>query len=130
MLDASALFVFLQKKPGAVKVAALLKEAVRNRANLVMSAVNYGEVYGALLRAYGQDTAASHMSAVRALPILILDVNQQRAFHAAEVKSTYNLYYVDSFAAALAMEHKATLVTSNSDFRKLGHNFSTLWLHS
>jgi len=36
--------------------------------------------------------------------------------------------YADAFAAALAIEHKATLVTSDSDFRKLGHAFPVLWL--
>ena len=41
---------------------------------------------------------------------------------------TYKLHYSDSFAAALALEHKATLVTSDSDFRRLGHNFPVLWL--
>ncbi|PYY15590.1 MAG: hypothetical protein DMG60_17260 [Acidobacteria bacterium] len=40
------------------------------------------------------------------------------------------MYYADSFAAALAMEHKATLVTSDSDFRKLGHSSPVLWLKS
>jgi predicted nucleic acid-binding protein len=38
------------------------------------------------------------------------------------------MYYADSFAAALAIEHKATLVTSDSDFRKLGHGFPVVWL--
>jgi predicted nucleic acid-binding protein len=51
-----------------------------------------------------------------------------RAFHAAEVKSKYKLYYVDCFAAALAIEDKAALVTSDSDFRRLGHDFPMLWL--
>jgi hypothetical protein len=37
-------------------------------------------------------------------------------------------WYVDAFAAALAIENKATLVTSDSDFRKLGHNFPIVWL--
>ena len=51
-------------------------------------------------------------------------------FSAADVKSQYRLYYVDSFAAALAIEFKGTLVTSDSDFRKLGHGFETIWLKS
>jgi predicted nucleic acid-binding protein len=62
------------------------------------------------------------------LPIEILDVTPQRALGAADVKVNYKLYYVDSFAAALAIEHKARLVTSDSDFRKLGHNLSVIWL--
>jgi len=44
------------------------------------------------------------------------------------VKTKYNLYYVDSFAAALAIEHKAILVTNDSDFRKLGRTVPVLWL--
>jgi predicted nucleic acid-binding protein len=35
---------------------------------------------------------------------------------------------VDAFAAALAIEHKATPVTSDSHFRKLGHSFPIVWL--
>ena len=128
VLDASALFALLQKKPGAAKVNELLKDAIRKRSQIFMSAVNHGEVYGAILREYGQDRARATMSAVNPLPIEIEDVTSQRAFHAAEVKAKYKLYYVDSFAAALALERKATLVSSDSDFRRLGHGFPTVWL--
>lgn len=128
VFDASALFAFLQRKPAANKVNELLKEAMRGRADILMSAVNYGEVYGGILREHGPDRALATMSAVHPLPIRRIDATPERAFRAAEVKSKYRLYYVDSFAAALAVEHKATLVTSDSDFRKLGHGFSIFWL--
>jgi len=128
VFDASALYVFLQNKPAANKVNQLLKEAVRERAEILMSAVNYGEVYGAILREHGPDRAAATMSAVQPLPIRMLDATPPRSVHAAHVKSKYGLYYVDSFAAALAFEYKATLVTSDSDFRKLGHGFPVVWL--
>lgn len=128
VFDASALFGFLQKKVAADKVNELLKEALRGRADILMSAVNYGEVYGGILREHGPDRAAATMNAVLPLPIRLMDATPQRAFRAAEVKSKYKLYYVDSFAAALTIEHKATLVTSDSDFRRLGHGFPIVWL--
>ncbi len=128
VFDASALFGFLQKKPAADRVNELLKDAMRGRIEILMSAVNYGEVYGAVLREYGKDRAVATMNAVHPLPLQLIDATPQRAFHAADVKSRYKLYYVDSFAAALAIEHKATLVTSDSDFRRLGHGFPVLWL--
>ncbi len=128
VFDASALFAFLQKTQGAPKVSELLREAMRGRAALFMSAVNYGEVYGRVLREHGTERARATMSAVRPLPISLLDATPQRAFQAAEVKMKYKLYYLDSFAAALAIEQKATLVTSDSDFRRLGHSFPILWL--
>jgi len=128
VLDASAVFAFLQKKPNANKVNELLKEAMRGRADVLMSAVNYGEVYGGILREHGPDRAIATMNAVHPLPIRMMDATPQRAFRAAEVKSKYKLYYVDGFAAALAIEYKATLVTSDSDFRRLGHGFPVLWV--
>ena len=128
VLDASALIAFLQKTPGAYKVNELLKEALQERAKVLMSAVNYGEVYGKILRQNGHDEALTAIQAVSPLPIEVLDATTQRACHAADVKAKHKLYYADSFAAALAVEHKATLVTSDSDFRKLGHGFPVVWL--
>ena len=49
VLDASALLAFLQKTPGAYRVNEILKEALRKHAKVLMSAVNYGEVYGKIL---------------------------------------------------------------------------------
>lgn len=128
VFDASALFAFLRARPGAAKVDDLLKEARRARAKVLMSAVNYGEVYGLILREFGQEQALTAMHAVSPLPVELVDVTPQRACQAANLKARYKLYYVDSFAAALAMEQKATLVTSDSDFRKLGHVFPVVWL--
>jgi predicted nucleic acid-binding protein len=128
VLDASALLAFLQRTPSAYKVNDLLKEALQERAKVLMSAVNYGEVYGKILRDSGPEQALMAIQAVGPLPIEMLDVTPQRACQAADVKVKHKLYYADSFAAALAIEHKATLVTSDSDFRKLGRSFPVVWL--
>lgn len=128
VFDAGALFAFLRNSQGAPKVNELVKEAVRGRVRVLMSAVNYGEVYSLILRESGPDQALRAVHAVAPLPIEVLDATPQRACRAADVKAKYRLYYVDSFAAALATEHQATLVTSDSDFRKLGHGFPVVWL--
>ena len=128
VFDASALFAYLQKTPGAAKVNELLKQAIRGPARVLMSAVNYGEVYARILCDYGADHAHTTMQALIPLPIEVVDATRERAFQAADVKATHKLYYVDSFAASLAIEQKATLVTSDSDFRKLGHSFPVVWL--
>lgn len=111
-------------------MAYILKEAVRGRAEILMSALNCGEVYGRILREHGQERAAATMGAISPLPIRIMDATQQRAFRAAEVKAKHSLYYGDSFAAALALEHKATLVTSDADFRRVGGAIPVMWLKS
>lgn len=128
VFDASALLAFLDNKPAAGKVDELLRDAIRGRSQILMSAVNYGEVYARILREVGLDRAVGIMSGIYPLPITLLDATPARALHAAEVRVTYKLYYADSFAAALSFEHKATLVTSDSDFRRLGHGFPVIWL--
>jgi predicted nucleic acid-binding protein len=128
VFDASALFIFLQKKASAQKVGELFKEALRGRAEILMSAVNCGEVYGLILREHGSDRATAAMNAIYSLPIRLIDATSQKCLRAADMKIRHKLYYVDGFAAALAAEQKATLVTSDSDFRRLGNTVSILWL--
>ena len=128
VFDASALVAYLRDTPGGPKVGDLLKEARRGRAEILMSAVNFGEAYGFVLRGQGADRARAVISTVYPLPIRFMDATVQRCCHATEIKAKYKLYYADSFAAALAVENKATLVTSDSDFRRLGHSFPTIWL--
>ena len=128
VFDASALLAFLEDKSSAATVAELLKEARRGRSQILMSAVNYGEVYGYLLRTFGFDRSKSTMAGASPLPIVLADATASRSLLAAEVKFKYKLYYADSFAAALSFEHKATLVTSDSDFRRLGRSVAILWL--
>lgn len=128
MLDASALWIFLQRKPAAAKVLHLLTEAMRGRADVLMSSVNFGEAYGLVVREQGLDRARHTVAALRPSPIRFTDASLQQCMHSAEIKLMYKLHYSDSFAAAVAIENKATLVTSDSDFRRLGHNFPVLWL--
>ncbi len=128
VLDANVLLAFLEGKSSAPKIRTLIDEAKRERAVLFMSAINYGEVYGVLLRLYGRDKARATMSALHPVPITVVDADVPGACRASEVKAQYKFYYADAFAAALAIEKKATLVTSDSDFRRLGHGFPILWL--
>lgn len=128
VLDASALLAFVQKTEGAQKVSELFKNGVRGSIEIFMSAVNYGEVYGLILREYGLERAVATMSALQPLPLRIMDATIERTLRAADVKSKYKLYYVDSFAAALAIECQAKLVTSDFDFRRLGHSVPIAWL--
>lgn len=130
VLDASALLAFLERKPGSLKVNELFKDGLQGRAQVFMSAVNFGEVYGRILRDRGPEQARAALTIIHPLPITLENVNSQRALRAAEVKAKYRLYYVDAFAAALALEYKASLVTSDSDFRRLGHGIPVMWLKS
>jgi predicted nucleic acid-binding protein len=48
----------------------------------------------------------------------------ERATRAAAIKQRHNLGYADAFAAELAMERRASLVTADPDFSKMGKTLS------
>jgi ribonuclease VapC len=128
VLDASALVIFFQNGPGFSKVNQLVKEAHTAERPLLMSAVNWGEVYAVILRLRGE-AAAQQMAAFRInLPIELASVTPDDAIAAAEIRVRHQLSYPDSFAAALAMAHHATLVTADTDFQKVARRISILWL--
>jgi predicted nucleic acid-binding protein len=47
---------------------------------------------------------------------------------AASLKAQYNLPYAGCFAAALAQARRATLVTSDKDFERVGTSLKILWV--
>lgn len=47
---------------------------------------------------------------------------------AASLKAQYNLPYANCFAAALAQAGKATLVTTDMDFERVGTALKILWV--
>ena len=57
ILDAHALMVFLEKEPGCEKVTSFFIEAVEKDNRLLMTSVNFGEVYYIILRECGQEKA-------------------------------------------------------------------------
>ena len=120
VLDSSALMTFFEDRPGADKVEELLAEAADAKRTLAMSVVNWGEVYYSIWRARGEKAAAAKLQEIAQLPIQVFDVDMELANLAASLKAEHNLPYADCFAAALAQARKATLVTSDSDFKRVG----------
>jgi ribonuclease VapC len=128
VLDASALMAFFEDRPGADKVEGLLAKAAENKRPLAMSVVNWGEVYYSVWRARGEKVAHAKLQEVAQLPIELIDVDVDLAKLAASLKARHNLPYADCFAAALALNRKATLVTSDKDFECVAGVLKTLWV--
>lgn len=125
VLDANALIaLFEDRQPAAERVRKMLVEASRADAPLWMSAVNWGEVFYTELRRHGESKAREAELNLRRLPILVIAVDLNRATRAAALKQKHNLGYADAFAAELAMERGAWLVTADPEFSKLGKALS------
>ena len=116
VLDASALMTFFEDRPGAGKVENLIRLGVEGKRQLLMSVVNWGEVYYSTWRAKGPGVARKVLDDIAQLPLEIVNADLELTRTAAELRAERKLPYSDCFAAALAVHRKASLATSDKDF--------------
>ncbi len=121
VLDANALIGFLEGRDGtAQKVRNLLSEAARQDVPLLMSAVNWGEVFYIAWRRHGEAKAREAEARLQEMPVAVISVDRERASRAGALKQKHGLGYADAFAAELAIERGAWLVTADPEFSKVG----------
>ncbi len=128
VLDASALMTFFEDRAGAEKVEELLAKAAETKHPLLLSVVNWGEVYYSVWRTRGEKAAREKLKEIAQLPIDILGVDMELAQLAATLKAEHNLPYADCFAGAITQSRRATLVTSDKDFECVGNIVKTIWV--
>jgi predicted nucleic acid-binding protein len=121
VLDANALIGLFEGRPiVAEKVRRLLGEALGQDLPLLMSAVNWGEVFYIAWRRHGEVRAWEAEAKLQELPIAVVAVDRERASRAGALKEEHSLGYADAFAAELAIERNAWLVTADPEFAKVG----------
>ncbi len=128
VIDAHALLVFLEKERGYQKVEQFLAAAAENERYLLMSSVNFGEVYYIVLRECGPAKAHEIEKIIKSMPIDIVDVDIQLAREAARFKSSHRISYADCFAAALAKFHKGEVITGDKEFKTIENEVKIAWI--
>ncbi len=101
VLDANALYRFLMNQPGADIVEDVFKRARDSKTTLLISVINWGEVYYNIARKRGFEEAREFMAEVRLLPLNIINADEPITEAAARLKAGYGLPYADCFAAAI-----------------------------
>jgi predicted nucleic acid-binding protein len=127
-LDASALLVYLEKQRGYQKVKEAFTQAAEKGVNLLMSVVNWGEVYYILIRDFGINESEKIMNLIDSFPIDVISPDKELTQTAALYKATKKLPYADSFAAALAKHRKIDLLTADREFQSVQHDIKIIWL--
>lgn len=128
VLDASALLTLFHNRPGAAKVEELISLGTDGKRQLSMSVVNWGEIYYSVWRDQGPGFAHQIVSKIAQLPIDLVPADLELTRRAAELKANHKLPYPDCFAAALALDRKAALATSDKDFAHLESKLDILWV--
>jgi predicted nucleic acid-binding protein len=128
VLDANAVLNLVEDAGGAERVEHLCRDATHQGAPLLMSVVNWGEVFYYLWQRHGEEKARRTIGNLSRLPLDLVVVDLSQVMKAGEIKAVHKIPYVDCLAAALAETRQAILVTSDRDFEKLGRRVQVLWL--
>jgi len=130
VLDSWALIAFFEDEPAADEVEEILAQGSREKHRLFLTSINWAEVYYSTMREVSKDVAEEHAQVIANLPIEIVGIGDdlKLARQAAIYKATYRLSLADAFAAALAKEKKAELVTGNPEFKALEKEIKIHWL--
>lgn len=128
VLDSHALLAFFRGEHTAHSVKALLHKAAAADRPLQMTEVNYAEVKYMLLKKDGADAWERAADVLKSLPIEFHPADRTLSDAAADYKARFKLGLADAFAAALAKEKKAELVTGDPEFKALEKDLKIAWL--
>lgn len=130
VFDSWAVLAFYEDEPSGKQVAEIVTDANERGIPLWMSVVNVGEVWYVIARRTSQAEADATISELQSLGIQFDNVEWRLARQAAVFKSKYKTSYADGFAAAVAQQKNAHLVTGDRDFKQVEGDVKVLWLGS
>lgn len=130
VLDSWALLAFFQDEPAADMVEQLLAKAESGSLSLLLSVVNWGEIYYSTMRKISREAAERTVRSIAEMPVEIVPVADDLVLvrQAAIYKATKKLSYADAFAAALTKIRNAELVTGDPEFKQIGDDIEIAWL--
>ena len=131
VLDAHAPMVLFNDERGAEEIEKILIKAESGSPQLLMSVVNWGEIYYSILRGASQEIADSKSHEIAGMQIELVPVDAddlELVRQAAAFKATRKMSYADCFAAALAKIKNAELVTGDREFKQLARDVKIHWL--
>lgn len=128
VLDTFALMAYLRREKNFQIVRNIILETLQGKSGSFMSVINLGELYYMQARKSGTIKAENSVKFVKRAGILIEPATTARVMNAAKIKATVSLSYADAFAASLALELNATLVTGDAEYKPLEPNLKILWL--
>ncbi len=128
VFDSWAVLAYLGDEASSQEVADLIAGAHENRTPMYMSCMNAGEVWYILAREISETEADKAVADLARLGIELVDAHWPLTRIAAGFKARHRMSYADCFAAALAKDRKADLVTGDKEFKQVDGEVSIRWL--
>lgn len=118
VLDSSAALRYFDDGAGADRVEEILSACASRKANLTISALQWGEIAGRLRKRFGEPDEIRLLNSLLPSEATVVSATADRAAHAAALKVDRNIAYADAFAVDLAMDSPShVLVTADYGFK-------------
>ena len=128
VLDSYSILAYFEGEAGKDMMIEIFRAARDSGRHLLLSVVNWGEVFYITLREAGREQADHVAHLISTLPIRVIPADLELTRQAAEFKATRKMSYADCFAAALAKIRKAELVTGDREFKEIEGEVRISWL--
>lgn len=128
MIDSFAFLALLKREKGSEKVEEILNRAAQKTIELLISSVNYGEIYYLVSREYGEEKADEIEREMEKVFIRIVDVDKTIAKEAAKFKTYKKMSYADCFVAGLAKVYNAEIITGDKEFKAVEDELKISWI--
>lgn len=129
VFDSYAVLALFFDEPGAEVVEEILHEAAMADKPVLIAAMNWAEVLYRMKRKRGDDGVATAKRFQATMPLDVAAVDRAMAETAAEFKAAHKMSLADGFAAALAKQKQAELVTGDSEFKAVEDELKKIrWL--
>ena len=128
VFDSYALIAHFEDEAGGEAVRKILRAAAAGKTEIFLSVINLGELYYTTLRGWRREKAEEVLFLLEQLPINMVNADLEMTIEAARLKGMYPVAYADCFAAALAIQKKAKVVTGDPEFRRFENILSVEWI--
>ncbi len=128
LFDSHALLVFFQNEKGAKVVCDILKKSREQNIDRLICVINLGEIIYLTKKRFSDSRKLEILGRIHQLEFKVLPVSNALVYQAAEIKADYPLSYADCFVVACAVEHNATIVTGDPEFKNVEHLVNIEWI--
>ena len=128
VLDSWALMALFNDESAADAVEKILEHATAEKHKLLMSIINWGEVYYSVMRGASAGIAEQKIKEIAAMPVEIVGADLELTKQAAIFKASKGMSYADCFGAALAKIKNAEFITGDTEFKEVEKEIKIHWL--
>ena len=128
IFDSFALLKLLQQEPNYENIIEILEYIKSHNLVKYLQVINLGEIIYSTKREFGDQRKIEVLAAIERLEFTVLPTPNELIYKAAEYKGEYSISFADCFLLAFALEHKATIVTGDPEFKKVESLVKIAWV--